>query len=45
MKYAALAVLLALAACGAEAPPTHPGQPAAGIGLSGEVTMGAKTRL
>jgi len=45
MKYVAFAVLLALAACGAEAPPTHPDRPAAGIGLSGEVTMGVKTRL
>ena len=42
MKYALLAFAFALAACGAEAPPTHAGQ---GASLSGEVTMGVSTRL
>lgn len=45
MKYAALAIIFALAACGAEAPPTHPDQPATGVSVSGEITMGVKTRL
>ncbi len=42
MKYALLAVVFALSACGAEAPPTHAGQ---GATLSGEVTLGVSKTL
>ena len=45
MKYALLFVAFTLAACGAEAPPNHPGQTSTGISVSGEVIMGVTKKL
>ena len=44
MKLLALATLLLLAACGAEAPPQY-GQAASGLTLGGDVRIGAQARL
>lgn len=43
MRWAALAALVLLAACGAEAPPEPP-QPS-GVTLGGEVQIGVKVEL
>ncbi|MDD7970227.1 hypothetical protein [Roseinatronobacter alkalisoli] len=45
MKYAALALVIALAACGADAPPRHDDPSAPPIGISGEVRIGVATDL
>jgi hypothetical protein len=45
MKYTLLAFALALAACGAEAPPTYTSQTSPGETVSGEVIMGVTTKL
>ncbi len=42
MKYAALAAVLALAACGADAPPQAP---TPGVSISGEARIGVSGRL
>ena len=45
MKYTAVLFALALAACGADGPPTAPDRTGPGLDVSGEVTMGVKTEL
>lgn len=45
MKYAAMVLALALAACGADGPPTAPDRAGQGLNVSGEVTIGVKTEL
>lgn len=45
MKYASLLALLALIGCGAEAPPSYAQTPETGLNVSGEVTIGVKTKL
>ena len=44
MKFVALAALLLLAACGAEAPPSHEQAPA-GLTLGGEMRIGVRGSL
>lgn len=45
MKYAVLAFVLMLAACGADGPPSAPEQPKQGLNLSGEIKLGVQTEL
>jgi hypothetical protein len=45
MKYAAIAFVLLLAACGADGVPTAPDSPAQGVSMSGEVKIGVRTTL
>ncbi|MCL1628810.1 hypothetical protein M3N55_08705 [Roseibaca sp. V10] len=45
MKYAALAFVLILAACGADGLPSAPEQPKPGLNVSGEIKIGVQTEL
>ncbi|SUZ30526.1 hypothetical protein ROE7235_00249 [Roseibaca ekhonensis] len=45
MKFAAIAVVLVLAACGADGPPVAAERAKPGLNVSGEVRMGVRTEL
>ncbi|MBR3369395.1 MAG: hypothetical protein IKG52_02060 [Rhodobacteraceae bacterium] len=45
MKYALLAAVLVLSACGAEAPPTYSAPAQSGVSVTGESRIGVSTEL
>ncbi|MCC5960933.1 MAG: hypothetical protein JJU08_16495 [Rhodobacteraceae bacterium] len=45
MKYALLACVCVLCACGAEAPPSYPAPAQSGVSVTGEARIGISTEL